>query len=94
MGYSRVEVTRYSMLMAMPLIALIGVWGFVGEFESPFDWQNAWKELLLGVFISFISALAAIHLLMKWVEKVGFLPFVIYRVLLGVLLIYIYVAYY
>lgn len=89
MGFSRIEATRYSMLMAIPLIMLIGIYGFIGDFETPFNWQTAAPELLSGIALSFVSALLAIHLLMKWVERVGFLPFVVYRVLLGIILLYI-----
>lgn len=89
MGFSRRECARYSMLMAIPLIALIGVYGFIGEFQSPLNWQNAAPEMALGVVLSFLSAISAIHLLMKWVEKIGFFPFVVYRVLLGSVVIYI-----
>ena len=86
---SRTESARYSMLMSIPVILMVGAYGFIGDFNDAINWHTAYKEMLLGIVFSFISALLCIHLLMKWVEKIGFLPFVVYRVLLGVILIYL-----
>ena len=46
-----------------------------------------WSLLLLGFIISAITAYATIVFFIRLVEKIGLLPFVIYRLLLGVLLL-------
>ena len=55
------------------------------------------KDLILGVdaliaaSVSFLAALASISIMMAWLDKVGFMPFVIYRIILGTaLLIWVY----
>ena len=47
-------------------------------------------HLFIGLGISFLVGLLAIQLLLKTVEKVGLLPFIIYRILLagGIILFY------
>jgi undecaprenyl-diphosphatase len=43
-----------------------------------------WDDLLLGVLLSAISAGLCIHYFLRLIDRIGMLPFVIYRVLLGV----------
>jgi undecaprenyl-diphosphatase len=43
----------------------------------------AWGDLLLGVLLSAISAGLCIHYFLRLVDKLGMLPFVIYRIFLG-----------
>ena len=43
-----------------------------------------WNELILGSVLSFLSAYLCIFLFLKIIEKMGMMPFVIYRLLLGV----------
>ena len=38
---------------------------------------------LLAIFIAFITAMISINLLLKWVSSHSMLPFVIYRIILG-----------
>tara|TARA_R110000868_G_scaffold218576_2_gene469089 strand:+ start:18601 stop:19413 length:813 start_codon:yes stop_codon:yes gene_type:complete len=93
LGFSRVDASRYAMLMSIPIILLIGGYSGLGYVLDPVEALGKPSELLMGVFLTFIAAYASIHLLMKFVEKVGFLPFVIYRLVLGFLLIgYIFIA--
>ena len=47
----------------------------------------AWGALLVGTLISFVCAYATIHFFLKLVERIGLFPFVIYRLLLGVVLL-------
>jgi len=46
-----------------------------------------WTALALGTAGAAVSAYACISLLMRWVDQIGYLPFVIYRLILGVVLI-------
>ncbi len=85
LGYERAEAARFSMLLAIPTILAIG--GFkaleVVESGDPVLQTNvAWA---LG--LSFLTAYLAIWVFMALVERIGLLPFVIYRVLLGVALL-------
>ena len=46
------------------------------------------KDALTVGILSFLFALAAIALLMVWLKRASFTPFVIYRILLGIVLLY------
>ncbi len=83
LGLSRSESARFSMLMSIPVIvafAIISVIRLMSETEATTQLHDG----LIVAALSFVSALAAIAVLMRLVERVGFLPFVIYRVALGV----------
>ncbi len=46
-----------------------------------------WRDFGLAFALSAISALACIHVFLRFVDRVGMMPFVIYRLLLGALLL-------
>lgn len=84
LGYSRQASARFSFLLSMPLIAAAGLlktWEWTQQ-QHPI----AWDVLLTGFLISAVSAFICIRLFLHWIDKVGMLPFVIYRVLLAVVL--------
>lgn len=90
MGYTRVECARFSFLVAMPTIFGASLLDFKDIVqEANYDFQiNA----LIGVGASFLSSLVAIAFMIKWLSKYSFVPFVVYRLLLGTgLLTYAYV---
>jgi len=61
---------------------------FYKEETSP----ELWQSLLLGTSIAGLSAYVCIRAFITWVDRVGMMPFVIYRVLLGIVLFVIYYA--
>ena len=84
-GLSRSLSVKFSFLLSIPVIALAMV-------VKTFDLVNQvdkvdWSLLLLGFIISAITAYATIVFFIRLVERIGLLPFVIYRLLLGVLLL-------
>ena len=85
LGLSRKAAARFSFLLAMPVIFASGVLQSVRMFTevSPISWG----ELALGILLSAISAGICIHYFLRLVERTGMLPFVIYRVLLGALIL-------
>lgn len=87
MGFDREFCARFSMLMGLPVIALAGGLTYFDSLEQAINWQNAWRELLLGAAVAFVSAIAAIHFLLKLLRHVSFMPFVVYRIFLGALLL-------
>lgn len=79
-GLSRQSATTFSFLMSAPIIAGGSLHGLAdilnnGAFSGP--------HLVLGTLVSFMSGLAAIYILMKLIERMSFVPFVIYLVLLS-----------
>jgi undecaprenyl-diphosphatase len=74
-------LTRFSFLLAMPVILASGVLQTVRMVTEVHP--IGWLDLLLGATISALSALLCIHYFLRLIDRVGMLPFVIYRVLLG-----------
>jgi len=85
LGYTRQEATRIAMLLAVPSIIGAGLLSGVSAFEA--GSLPPIYLLITGVLISFITAYASIALLLKVVEQIGMLPFVVYRIALGVMLL-------
>jgi undecaprenyl-diphosphatase len=83
LGLTRSESARFSMLMSIPVIAAFAVLSLI-ELMGGNAGGAQLQDGLVVAALSFISALGVIALLMKLVDRVGFLPFVIYRVVLGV----------
>ena len=87
MGYSREDGARISMLMSIPTIIASGV--LLGaEVVSTADIQAA-KDGAIAASFSFVAALFALTLMMRLLKSVSFTPYVIYRVILGVILLWI-----
>ena len=89
LGLTRTAAARFSFLLSIPVIVLAG--GLHGlellSSESAVDWN----ALLLGTLISAISAYLCIHFFLKLLERIGMLPFVIYRLVLGAILLYLFI---
>lgn len=89
LGYRRDETARFSMLLAIPTILAAGALLTVDLIEL--GETQIGIQALAGLVLAFLSALLAIALLMRWLQRASFTPFVIYRCVLGVaLLVYAY----
>jgi len=86
LGYTREAAARFSFLLSIPVITLAGGLKVKDWIEQP-DQAAAAPQLILGYFVSAISAYLCIHYFLKFLERTGMTPFVIYRVLLGVVLL-------
>ncbi|NVJ68604.1 MAG: undecaprenyl-diphosphate phosphatase [Gammaproteobacteria bacterium] len=88
LGFTRTAAARYSFLLSIPAILLPG--GLKG-YQLVSEGANFdWSFLILGVIVSALSAFACIHLFLKWLEKIGFMPFVWYRLALGIGLLFLF----
>jgi undecaprenyl-diphosphatase len=88
LGLTRQAAARFSFLLSIPLISLVGGYKTF-ELVSSKAMIN-WQDLLLGAGISAVSAFLCIGFFLWMVEKVGMMPFVIYRLALGGLLLALY----
>jgi undecaprenyl-diphosphatase len=82
LGYTRSESARFSMLMAIPIIGAGGAVAFLKLLGD----SNGTATFQVGLWVaglSFAAAYFAIAVFMKLIEKVSFLPFMIYRLALG-----------
>lgn len=85
LGYERQEAARFSLLLAIPAIAGAGL--LVGKELYEGGNLSLGLDALTAVALSFVTAFAAIALMMRWLTRASFRPFVIYRLLLGALLL-------
>ncbi len=81
LGYERAEAARFSMLLSMPAIAAPGLWAGYELYQAGDARVTA--DAIIAAGLSFCVALAAIGLLMAWLRRASFTPFVIYRVVVG-----------
>lgn len=85
LGFTRVEAARFSFLLAVISVSGAGAVGVLEFMENPS--AELLGDMAIGALIACLAALAAMHVLMKWLVSHSFMPFVIYRVLLGILLL-------
>ncbi|EIW87550.1 UDP pyrophosphate phosphatase [Alishewanella agri BL06] len=85
LGLDKVSAARFSFLLSIPIIVLSGGYQASKLLSEPTQYDIS--GILLGMLLSFISALICIHFFLKIISRMGMLPFVIYRLLLGVGLI-------
>jgi undecaprenyl-diphosphatase len=88
LGFSRVASARFSFLLSIPVIVLAGGLETIKLIKS--ETVVIWNELFLGVGLSALSAYACIYLFLKLISKSSMLPFVIYRLFLGLFLLSIF----
>ena len=90
LGFSRTEAARFSFLLSIPVIIAGNILG-IYEFSQIEDMIFDYSDLLLGIGVSFVIAYLTIKWFINFVEKIGMLPFVVYRLFLGVIIfLYIY----
>jgi undecaprenyl-diphosphatase len=89
LGLDRTSAARFSFLMAVPIILA------AGSYESlKLIQMNVGVDIvnfIVTALLSAISALLAIHVFMKFLDKIGMFPFVIYRVVLGLVLVVMFI---
>jgi undecaprenyl-diphosphatase len=85
MGLGRIESAKFSFLLAIPVIIAASILQIYKLYFIGFT-DFSLINVIIGLVISFIIAYYTIHLFLAFVMKIGMLPFVIYRVLLGLLI--------
>ncbi|MEU3510673.1 undecaprenyl-diphosphate phosphatase [Streptomyces longwoodensis] len=84
MGYRREAAARYSFLLAIPAVLASGAFEVKDAMESD---HVAWGPTLLATVIAFATGYAVIAWFMKYISTKSFMPFVWYRVVLGIVII-------
>lgn len=88
MGLSREAAARFSFLLSIPVIVLASLMETRTLFQA--DITPDWAAMAGGVVLSGISAYLCIHFFLSFIQRVGMKPFVVYRLLLGALLLWIF----
>jgi len=84
LGFDRPSATRYAFLLAIPAVLVSGLYEAtkIGD-----DTSTSWGPTIFATVIAFFIGYAVISWLIRYVSHGSFLPFVIYRVALGALLL-------
>jgi undecaprenyl-diphosphatase len=94
-GLSRPAALEFSFFLSIPVMfAATGlklaqaVFGHADASGTPLHLTGRqWVVLLIGFVVSFIVALLTVHWLMAWVRRRGFVPFAVYRIVIGMVVI-------
>jgi undecaprenyl-diphosphatase len=86
LGFKRDEAARLSFLLGLPAIALAGLKEMWELYKVHLD-GHGWSVLALGLIVASISAFFAIWGLMRILEQFSTWPFVVYRFMLGVVIL-------
>ncbi len=86
LGLARSGAARFSFLLAIPGIAAAG--GYEGLKLVTSHTAADWPSMAIGVAFSALSGIACIHLLIRFIERIGLLPFTIYRLAIAVLIVW------
>ena len=81
LGLNATAASRFSFLLAIPTIGAIALAELIRL--SFIDITDNGTELSIALIISFLVAYISIDMFLKLIERIGFTPFVIYRLLLG-----------
>jgi undecaprenyl-diphosphatase len=87
LGLQRESAARFSFLLSIPIIVLSGLFEGVSLLEQDQSTTpNLWRDLLLGASVAGVSAFVCIHFFLRFIQRIGMMPFVIYRLVLGAVL--------
>ena len=88
MGLKEKAAARYAFLLSIPVIVLAGGLEAV-ELIKTTTYVN-WQVLFLGIACSYITAYISIKIFLSLLDKIGFTPFVLYRLGLGLFLLIVF----
>jgi len=81
LGYDRRDAARFSMLLSIPTIIAAGALAGIDLYGSgDADLQ---VDAVIAAGLAFVTAFIAIALMMKWLRRASFTPFVVYRIVIG-----------
>ena len=86
MGYKREAAARYSFLLAIPAVLGSGFYQVFKVLKAPAT-DTPWSMTIIATVVAFAIALVVIGIFMRYISAGSFMPFVIYRVLLGATII-------
>ncbi|MGN0903359.1 MAG: undecaprenyl-diphosphate phosphatase, partial [Succinivibrio sp.] len=89
LGMKPEAAARFSFLLSIPVIMASALFEIIKIYKDQ-TLELQWVNMILGGVLSFVVALIVIHLFLKFIAKSGMAIFVIYRVLLGALLLWLF----
>ena len=89
-GLRREHAARFSFLLSIPVIALAGMVKGLELYQSAIPVQ--WDMISIGVVLSAVTAYLSIGWFLKLLDKIGMMPFVYYRLILGIFLFSVFIG--
>ncbi len=83
MNMTREEAARFSMLMSLPIIGAGGLFALLKLLSAETGGGASALDGLVVAGLSFVAAYGCIAVFMRWVSRIGFFPFMVYRLILG-----------
>jgi undecaprenyl-diphosphatase len=95
-GMSRASALEFSFFLSIPTMVVATAYdllkSLVGKNGNPIGRSgidaHGWIVLAIGFVVSFMVAYGTVSWFMAWVRKRGFGPFAVYRIILGILVLY------
>lgn len=87
LGFTRTESAKFSLLLS--IVALSGAGALLGKDVIESGNLDLGQDVLIATGLAFLAALASIAAMMRFLERFSFAPFAVYRVILGVGLLYL-----
>jgi undecaprenyl-diphosphatase len=84
---SREAAARFSFLLAVPVMTAAGLAEVAGYADGEIAVDT--RAVVLGLVISALTGFACIHFFLKWLTRYGVLPYVLYRLALGTVLLFL-----
>ncbi|QKT04528.1 undecaprenyl-diphosphate phosphatase [Ectothiorhodospiraceae bacterium 2226] len=88
LGLSREAAARFSFLLSIPVIVLAG--GLETVHLIRLGEPVPWGAMLIGAVVAGISAYLTIYYFIAFIKRIGMQPFVAYRIVLGLVLLYLF----
>lgn len=87
LGYTRTASSEFAFLIAVPAVFGAGFYELAQAIQDPGSEVFTMGQTAAATAVSFVIALLTIRQLMAWVRSHSFLPFVIWRIALGVIIL-------
>ena len=87
LGFDRRDAARFSFLLSVPVILLATIYEMGRLIVG--DEPVAWAQLTVAALVAAIVAYASIDFFMRFVSRIGLLPFAVYRLILAAVILYV-----
>jgi undecaprenyl-diphosphatase len=85
-GLSRKASSDFSFLLAVPVMGAVSSYDLLKHYH---EFANAnWGAFIIGFIVAFIVAYITVKLFLAYIQRFTFIPFAIYRIVVGVLLLW------
>jgi undecaprenyl-diphosphatase len=88
LGYTRTAAARYSFLLAIPAVLGSGLYEVYKAFKGGLHGaQVVWGPTIVATVLAFLVGLSVIAWLLRYLTRGSFVPFVVYRIVVGLLVL-------